>query len=62
MIEKKKTILEAKAITQIAIIILTKIILLKRLRLQKINYPILLNLNGQIATGLLLKEQMEGSQ
>ena len=63
MIEKKKTIFEAKAITQIVNIILIRTILLKRLHFQKIKYPIWGDfLNGQIAIGLLRKEQMAGWQ
>ena len=34
----------------------------KEFQMQKIKYLIRLNLNGQIATGLLLKEQMEDLQ
>ena len=61
MIEKKKTILEAKVIIQIVTIILISTIFLKILHFPKIKYLIRKNLNGQIVIGLC-EELMEGLQ
>ena len=62
MIEKKKTIFEAKAITQIVIIILIRTILPKETPSSKEQISNMWRriLNGQIRIGLLRKEQMEG--
>ena len=71
MIKKKKTILEAKAITQIQVstlivkkmMLLIRTLLLKRLKFQKIKYLIWGKiLNGQIPIGILQKELMEDLQ
>jgi len=60
MIEKKEDNIRSESYYPDSNFILIRKILLKRPHFQKIKYPILLNLNGQIPIGLLLKEQMGG--